>query len=228
MTDTTWKDVDRYLVDLLHKKDDALDHALQASAAAGLPPIAVTPPGGQLLLILARLVGARRILEIGTLGGYSTIWLARAVGAGGLVTTLELDEKHAKVAAANVAYAGLEAIVDIRLGRAADSLAALHAEGGVPYDMIFIDADKASIPEYFTWALRLARPGSLILVDNVIRNGAVIDASSTDPNVIGVRRFNEMLAVEPRVTATTIQTVGAKGYDGMTFAIVNASRTDGK
>jgi predicted O-methyltransferase YrrM len=222
MTDTVWNDVDRYLVDVLHQKDDALDRALQASAAAGLPPIAVTPPGGKLLHILARLVGARRILEIGTLGGYSTIWLARAVGAGGLVTTLELDEKHAEVAAANVAYAGLSSAVDIRLGRATETLAAIHAEGGEPYDMIFIDADKASIPEYFTWALRLLRPGALILVDNVIRNGAVIDASSTDPNVIGVRRFNEMLSRESRVTATTIQMVGAKGYDGMTFAIVNS------
>ena len=221
MTETPWSDVDHYVVDRLHQKDDALDHALQTSAAAGLPPIAVTPPGGKLLHILARLVRARRILEIGTLGGYSTIWLARAAGEGGHVTTLELDEKHAKVAAANVAYAGLSSSVDIRIGRATDSLSALHAEGGAPFDMIFIDADKASIPEYFAWSLRLTRPGSLILVDNVIRNGAVIDATSTDPNIVGVRRFNEMLAVESRVTATTIQTVGAKGYDGMTFAIVN-------
>ena len=221
MSDTPWADVDRYLVDLLHPRDDALEHAMEASTAAGLPPIAVTPPGGKLLHILARLIGARRILEVGTLAGYSTIWLARAAGKEGLVTTLELDEKHAEVAAANIAYAGLSSTVDIRLGRAADTLAGIHAEGGPPYDMIFIDADKASIPVYFTWALRLSRPGSLILVDNVIRNGAVIDASSTDPNIIGVRRFNEMLASEPRVTATTIQTVGAKGYDGMTFAIVN-------
>jgi predicted O-methyltransferase YrrM len=221
MANTTWTDVDQYLVGLLHPKDDALDQALQASAAAGLPPIAVTAPGGKLLHILARLIGAQRILEIGTLGGYSTIWLARAAGPGGLVTSLELDEKHAKVAAANVAHAGLSSTVDIRLGRASETLATIHAEGGEPYDMIFIDADKASIPEYFTWALRLTRPGSLILVDNVIRNGGVIDASSTDPNIIGVRQFNEMLAVESRVTATTIQTVGAKGYDGMTFVLVN-------
>jgi predicted O-methyltransferase YrrM len=221
MTDTPWADVDRYVVDQLHTNDDALDHALQASAAAGLPPIAVTPPGGKLLHILARLIGARRILEIGTLGGYSTIWLARAAGPDGRVTTLELDEKHATLAESNIAYAGLSSSVDVRLGRATETLAAIHAAGGEPYDMIFIDADKASIPEYFTWALRLTRPGSLILVDNVIRNGAVIDASSTDPNIIGVRRFNEILSREPRVTATTIQTVGAKGYDGMTFAIVN-------
>ena len=221
MTDTVWADVDRYLVDLLHSKDDALDHALQASASADLPPIAVTPAGGKLLHILARLIGARRILEVGTLGGYSTIWLARAAGPGGLVTTLELDERHAKIAADNVAYAGLSSSVDIRLGRAADTLATIHAAGGEPYDMIFIDADKASIPEYFAWALKLSRPGSLILVDNVIRNGAVIDATSTDPNIIGVRKFNEMLSRETRVTATTIQTVGAKGYDGMTFVVVN-------
>ena len=222
MTDTPWADVDHYLIDLLIPADDALTHAVEASAAAGLPPIAVTPPLGKLLHILARAMGAKRILEVGTLGGYSTIWLARAAGPGGHVTTLELDPKHAELAAANIAYAGLSGSVDIRLGRAVESLATLHAEGGAPYDMIFIDADKASIPEYFTWSLKLTRPGSLILVDNVIRNGAVIDASSSDPNVIGVRRFNEMLAVETRVTATTIQTVGAKGYDGMTFAIVNA------
>jgi predicted O-methyltransferase YrrM len=221
MADSPWADVDRYLIDLLLPADEALDHAAKASAAAGLPPIAVTPPGGKLLHILARLCRAKRILEIGTLGGYSTIWLARAVGAGGMVTTLELDPKHAELAAANIAHAGLSDSVDIRLGRAAETLARLHEEGGEPYDMIFIDADKASIPEYFTWALRLSRPGSLILVDNVIRNGAVLDASSADPNIIGVRRFNEMLSRESRVTATTIQTVGAKGYDGMTFAIVN-------
>ncbi|CAN5397575.1 O-methyltransferase [soil metagenome] len=221
MTDTPWADVDRYLVGLLLPPDNALDQALAASTAAGLPPIAVTPTGGKLLHIMARLLGARRILEIGTLGGYSTIWLARAVGPDGRVTTLELDPKHAELAAANIARAGLSGVVDIRLGRAVETLAAIHEEGGAPYDMIFIDADKASIPEYFNWALRLSRPGSLILVDNVIRNGAVIDATSTDPNIIGVRRFNEMLAVESRVTATTIQTVGSKGYDGMTFAIVN-------
>ena len=221
MIDTRWADVDRYLVDLLIPVDEALDHATEASAAAGLPPIAVTPPGGKLLHLLARLVGARRILEVGTLGGYSTIWLARALQPGGVVTTLELDPGRAQLAAANVAHAGLSTLVDIRVGRAVESLATLAAEGGGSYDMIFIDADKASIPEYFTWALRLSRPGSLILVDNVIRNGAVIDASSADPDIIGVRRFNEMLAVEPRVTATTMQTVGAKGYDGMTFAIVN-------
>ena len=221
MTDTRWADVDRYLIDCLLPPDDALDHALAASEAAGLPPIAVTPPGGKLIHILARLVGARRILEVGTLGGYSSFWLARAVGPGGVVTSLELDPKHAELAAANVARAGLSGVVDIRLGRAVETLATLTAEEGGPYDMIFIDADKASIPEYFTWALRLSRPGSLILVDNVIRNGAVIDASSLDPSIIGVRRFNAMLSTDTRVTATTIQTVGAKGYDGMTFAIVN-------
>ncbi|MDQ2667860.1 MAG: O-methyltransferase [Gemmatimonadota bacterium] len=221
MSETPWADVDRYLIDLLIPADEALDYTVKASAAAGLPSIAVAPPFGRLLHILARVAGARRILEIGTLGGYSTIWLARAVGRGGLVTTLELDPKHAALAEANIAHAGLLESVDIRLGRAADTLASIHGEGGAPYDMIFIDADKASIPEYFTWSLKLARPGSLMVVDNVIREGAVIDGTSTDPNVIGVRRFNEMLAAESRVTATTIQTVGMKGYDGATFLIVN-------
>lgn len=221
MADTRWADVDRYLTDLFIPADDALAHAVEASAGAGLPPIAVTPLSGKFLHIMARLVNARRILEIGTLGGYSTIWLARAVGSSGHVTTLELDARHVAVAAESIARAGLSEIVDIRLGRAADSLATLIAEGGEPYDMVFIDADKASIPEYFTWAVKLSRPGALILVDNVIRNGAVVDGASTDPNVVGVRKFNELLSADSRVTATTIQTVGAKGYDGMTVAIVN-------
>ena len=223
MTETQWTDVDRYITDLLIGPDAALDTALEASTAAGLPAIAVSPPQGKLLFLLARLQAARNILEIGTLGGYSTIWLARAVGAGGRVTTLELDPKHAEVATANVARAGLADVVDVRLGRALDTLPMLDLEGRGPFDLIFIDADKTSIPEYFEWALKLSRSGSLIIVDNVVRSGAVADASSTDTSVLGVRRFNEMVARETRVTATTIQTVGMKGYDGLTFVLVTDS-----
>ncbi|MEO8623677.1 MAG: O-methyltransferase [bacterium] len=221
MTETRWAEVDRYLSDLYIGNDAPLEAALAASSAAELPPIAVSPNQGKLLHLLARLQGARKILEIGTLGGYSTIWLARAVGPGGRVTTLEISPKHADVATANVAQAGLAEVVDVRLGRAIETLPALEREGLGPFDLVFIDADKASIPDYFAWALKLTRPGSLIIVDNVIRAGAVVDADSTDENVIGVRRFNEIAAKETRVTATTIQTVGVKGYDGLTFLLVN-------
>jgi predicted O-methyltransferase YrrM len=222
MTGKVWADVDRYLSDLFIGADAALDTTVAASSAAELPCIAVSPNQGKLLHLLARVQGAHNILEIGTLGGYSTIWLARAVGSGGRVTTLELNPKHAEVAAANVANAGLADVVDVRVGRAIETLPALEREGRGPFDLVFIDADKASIPDYFQWALKLTRVGSLIIVDNVIRDGAVIDASSTDANVIGVRRFNEMAAKEPRVTATTIQTVGVKGYDGLTFVLVTS------
>jgi predicted O-methyltransferase YrrM len=170
---------------------------------------------------LARLVDARRVLEIGTLGGYSTIWLARALPKGGHVITLEVNPKHAEVARANVARAGLASAVEIRLGAALESLPKLLTEKLGPFDLMFIDADKANIPQYFTWSLKLSRPGSLIIVDNVVRKGAVIDADSDDPDVQGVRRLNEVLAKEKRVTATTIQTVGSKGYDGFTIALVN-------
>ena len=223
MTDERWAEVDRYLSDLFIGADASLDAAIEASSAADLPAIAVSPNQGKLLHLLARLQGARNILEIGTLGGYSTIWLARAVGAGGRVTTLEVNAKHAEVAAANIAHAGLADVVTVRVGLAIETLPALEREGLGPFDVIFIDADKKGIPDYFTWALRLARKGSLIIVDNVIRDGAVVDAASTDENVIGVRRFNELAAKEPRVTATTIQTVGVKGYDGLTFLLVTES-----
>ena len=215
-----WTAVDRYLADLLFPPDPALDAALADSAAAGLPAIAVSPPQGKLLHLLARTAGARSILEIGTLGGYSTIWLARALPKDGRVVTLELDPKHAAVARANFALAGLAHVIDLRVGRAIDTLPQLVAEERGPFDFIFIDADKAGIPEYFTWALKLARRGTAIVVDNVIRNGAVADAASTDASVRGVRRFNELLAKETRVSATTIQTVGSKGYDGFTLALV--------
>lgn len=211
-----WADVDAYLGDLLVPADAALESALAASTAAGLPAIQVSPTQGRLLQIFARMVGARAILEIGTLGGYSTICLARALPAGGRLVTLEADPKHADVARANIARAGLGDAVDVRLGRALDTLPTLTG----PFDLVFIDADKPNIPEYFQSALRLTRPGGVIVVDNVIRDGAVIAKDSADANVQGVRRFNDLLAAEPRVTATTIQTVGSKGYDGFTIAFV--------
>ena len=216
-----WTAVDRYLSELLVPHDSALDAALQASAEAGLPEIQVAPNQGKLLSILARILGARAILEIGTLGGYSTIWLARALPKDGRLITLEVDPKHAEVARSNIARAGLAEIVEVRLGPALEILPKIAAEGRGPFDLIFIDADKASIPEYFTWSLQLARPGGLIIVDNVVRGGAVIEPGSEDASVQGVRKFLAMLAAEPRVTATAIQTVGIKGYDGLSIALVN-------
>jgi predicted O-methyltransferase YrrM len=194
--------------------------AHEASLAAGLPAISVTPNQGKLLAMLARLMGAERILEIGTLGGYSTIWLARALPASGRLVTLELDEHHASVARANLQRAGLTNVVELRLGLASDSLAQLAAAGVPPFDLVFIDADKASTPDYFTWSLQLTRPGSLIVIDNVIRGGKVLDADSVDPDIQGIRRTFELLASEPRVTATALQTVGSKGYDGFAVAMV--------
>ena len=218
METDTWTRVDGYLADELLPADAALAAALQSSEAAGLPAISVSPMHGQLLQMLAQLCGARHILEIGTLGGYSTIWLARALPPDGRLVSLEADEKHAAIARANITRAGLDRVVQIRVGRALDSLPVLAAEPGPPVDLTFIDADKVNTPEYFTWALRMSRPGSLIVVDNVIRNGAVADASSTDVSVQGMRRFFERVRSEPRVSATAIQTVGIKGYDG--FAVV--------
>jgi predicted O-methyltransferase YrrM len=223
-----WTEVDRYITETLVAPDDALDAALAASAAAGLPQIAVAPNQGKLLAMLARLRGARKILEIGTLGGYSTIWLARALPRGGRLVTLEADEKHATVARTNIARAGLEQIVDVRLGPALETLPRLRSEGEGPFDFIFIDADKPNIPSYFEWALNLATPGAVIVVDNVIRDGAIVDASSTDASVRGVRKLNEMLRTNPRVTATTIQTVGSKGWDGLTIAIVDGDAGNGR
>jgi predicted O-methyltransferase YrrM len=207
-------------MDLLVPPDAALDAAVRESRGAGLPSINVTPNQGKLLNLLARLQGARSVLEIGTLGGYSAIWLGRALPADGHLITLEIEPKHAEVARANIARAGLADAVEVRLGRALDTLPRLAAEGRGPFDLVFIDADKQSTADYFIWALKLSRHGSLIIVDNVVRGGEVIDASSKDPNVQGVRRFNELLAVEPRVIATEIQIVGSKGYDGFAFALV--------
>ncbi|MEP6620108.1 MAG: O-methyltransferase [bacterium] len=220
MTDTTWADVDNYLASQLIPADAVLDAAQQASVVAGLPAISVSATQGKLLHLLARVQGARDILEIGTLGGYSTIWMARALPAAGRLITLELDPNHAKVASDNIANAGLSEAVEIRVGPALDTLPTLAAESAGPFDMIFIDADKPNIPDYFQWALRLSRRGTLIIVDNVIRAGAVADAESADASVLGVRRFNEIVANEPRVSATAIQTVGIKGYDGFAFVLV--------
>ena len=220
MPQDQWTAVDNYIAGLMPPADPALEAALAAQAAAGLPPINVAPNQGQLLHILARAMGARTILEIGTLGGYSTIWLARALPAGGRLITLEADPKHAAVARANIARAGLDAVVDLRLGPAGETLPHLAAAGAGPFDLVFIDADKPSTAEYFAWALRLTRPGSLIITDNVVRNGAVADATSADPNVQGVRRFLAAQAAAPGVTSTVLQTVGSKGYDGLAFALV--------
>ncbi len=216
-----WTAVDRYFADLLSPRDPALDAALEASTAAGLPEIQVSANQGKLLNLLVRLQGSRAILEIGTLGGYSTIWMGRALSPGGRLVTLEADPKHAEVARSNIARAGLDRIVEVRLGRALDTLPKLAAEKPGPFDLIFIDADKPSIPDYFAWALKLSRKGSLIIVDNVVRDGAVIDADSDDASVQGVRKLHEILGAEPRVSATAIQTVGTKGYDGFTIALVN-------
>jgi len=215
-----WSAVDRYVTELLVGADDVLDGALAAGAAGGLPPIDVSPPQGKLLHLLARIQRARSILELGTLAGYSTIWLARALPPGGRLVTLELDPGHAAVARANLERAGLDGIAEVRVGPALDTLAALDAAGEGPFDLVFIDADKAATPEYFGWALRLTRAGSVIVADNVVRGGRLADPSSADPGVRGMRRFHELVAAEPRVTATTIQTVGAKGHDGFTLVLV--------
>jgi predicted O-methyltransferase YrrM len=220
MTQEKWTAVDRYITDMLVPPDPVLDASLQDSDAAGLPPHNVSPNQGKLLMLLALIHRARNILEIGTLGGYSTIWLARALPTNGRLITLESNPKHAEVARHNITRAGLSDIVEVRVGRALDTLPQLAAEGCDPFDLIFIDADKPSNPEYLAWALKLSRRGSLIIADNVVRDGAVIDANSSDPNVQGVRHFNEMLSSDLRVSATAIQTVGSKGYDGFAIALV--------
>ena len=220
MPQEQWNEVDRYIVAALLEPDPVLDGALADSKAAGLPPINVAPNQGKMLHLLARTLQAGRILEIGTLGGYSTIWLARALPAGGHLITLEAEPRHAEVATKNLARAGLADTVEVRVGPAIESLPKLEAEGAGPFDMFFIDADKPSNPDYFEWAVRLSRPGSLIVVDNVVRNGAIVQADSTDDGVQGVRRLNELMAADPRVEATAIQTVGSKGYDGFALALV--------
>jgi len=221
MNETIWADVDRYITDALVPQDEVLTQALRASEAAGLPSIAVSASQGKLLHILARAMGVRSALEIGTLGGYSAIWIARALLGGGHMITLEADAKHAEVARANIARAGFAEIVDVRLGKALDTLPKIQAEHKGPFDLVFIDADKVNIPQYYEWALKLTRPGSLIVVDNVVRDGGLIDPNG-DESVQGVRKLHEILAKDPRVSATTIQTVGSKGWDGVTFALVAA------
>ena len=222
MTQEVWNAVDSYITNMLVGSDASLDAALQASADAGLPPIAVAPNQGKLLHLLALASRARNILEIGTLGGYSAIWLARALPSDGRLITLEADPKHAEVAQANIDRAGLAELVEIRLGAALDTLPELATEAAGPFDLVFIDADKPSTPEYVSWALRLSRPGSLIVIDNVVRDGTVADAASDDASVQGMRRANELLASDPRVTATALQTVGTKGYDGFAIGFVTS------
>ena len=220
MTDREWTEVDNYLAESLLPGDDALEAALAANAAADLPSIDVSPLQGQLLYLLARMIGARRVLEIGTLGGYSTICMAKAVGKGGRVVTLEAEREHADVARRNIARAGFADIVDLRLGLALDILPALAGEA--PFDLIFIDADKPSMPDYLTWALRLSRIGTVIVGDNVIQDGEVTDASSDDPSVQGVQRYLKMIGDNPRLSGTALQTVGRKGWDGLAIALVEA------
>jgi predicted O-methyltransferase YrrM len=214
MNEETWASVDRYLAASLIPQDASLSACLEANAEAGLPAIDVSPLQGKLLSLIAQIQGARRILEVGTLGGYSTICLARALPDGGRLITLELNPRHAAVARSNVSRAGLADKVEIIEGPAAESLARLHQEGRGPFDLIFIDADKTGYPEYLAWALKLCRPGTVIIGDNVVRRGMVADAATEDANVLGVREFIDRVAAEPRLSATVIQMVGAKGYDG--------------
>ena len=216
-----WSEVDSYFAKTLVGSDPTLDEALAANAAAGLPSIDVSAPQGKLIHLLARMMGARKALEIGTLGGYSTIWLASALPHDGRLITLERNARHAEVARQNVARAGLGGKVEIRTGAALETLPKIEAEGLGPFDFVFIDADKANNAAYVEWALKLSRPGTAIVVDNVVRQGDVVDATSRDPDVIGVRRMFDLMAREPRLSATAIQTVGAKGWDGFALAIVN-------
>jgi|SRR5579859_4869626 len=220
MKQDQWTAVDRYITDTLVKQDDSLRAALKRSEEAGLPSISVSPGQGKLLMQLAMIRGAKSILEIGTLGGYSTIWLARGMGSGGRLITLEAESRHAEVARRNLDAAGVGSVVEIVLGSALQSLPKLEKQGHVPFDLIFVDADKSSLPEYFTWSMKLSKPGSVIVVDNVVRKGEVLDTSGRDASVAGVRRMNELIAAEERACATTIQTVSLKGYDGFTMIVV--------
>lgn len=222
MNQERWTAVDNYVSEVFALSDPVVDAAIEAGVAAGLPQIQVSAPQGKLLHLLARSVGARSILEIGTLAGYSTIWLARALPANGRLVTLEFDQKHAEVARANLARAGFADRVEVKVGRAQDTLPRLAGDGGgSPFDFIFIDADKTGYPDYFGWALKLSHKGTMIVADNVVRSGEVANAASDDANVQAVRRYNQLVAAEPRVSATVMQTVGSKGYDGFTIALVN-------
>jgi predicted O-methyltransferase YrrM len=222
MSDKNWAEVDQFIADLFVNPDPVLDAAMQASEKSGLPEIEVSPSYGKLLFLLAKMIGAKKILEIGTLGGYSTIWMARALPKTGRLITLEYDPKHAEVARKNIEHAGFARNVEIRIGKALDSLPKIEAEGEGPFDLIFLDADKPNNPAYFEWALKLSRKGSLIVADNVVRWGAITNPKPTDASVSGVRHFLELVAKEKRVTATAIQTVGVKGHDGFALALVVA------
>jgi predicted O-methyltransferase YrrM len=222
MSQDLWTSVDTYISENLVHPDHALNAVVQANTSAGLPSIDVAPNQGKLLHLLARIQGAKRILEVGTLGGYSTIWLARALPPNGKLVTLELDPTHASVAAANVQRAGLTALVDLRVGPALESLARLHAEKPEPFDLIFLDADKPNNPNYLEWAIKLSRPGTIIIGDNVIRDGEILDPNCSDPRVTGTRTFLDKLGCHPRLDATALQTVGSKGYDGFALALVKA------
>ncbi len=223
MTQEQWTRVDSYFDELFAPPDAALDAALKATSEAGMPLINVAPNQGKLLHLLARLVGARSVLEIGTLGGYSAIWLARALPPEGRLLTLEVNPAHAEIARANIARAGLAEQVEVRLGSALITLPQLVEQGAGPFDLVFIDADKASTPDYLSWTLRLTKPGSLIIIDNVVRNGAVSDPDSANADVQGIRRALAMVAQEPRLDAAAFQTVGVKGYDGMAIALVTSA-----
>jgi len=224
MTQEVWAGVDDYLGGLLAPADPALEHALRTSAEAGLPPINVSATQGKLLQILARSIGARNILEIGTLGAYSTIWMARALPTGGKVITLEADAKHADIARKNIAFARLSEVIDLRFGPALETLPKIAAERLPPFDLVFIDANKSQMPEYFEWALKLTRRGGLIFADNVVRSGKVVDANSDNADIQGVRRFLERASREPRVSATAMQIVGGKSYDGFALLLVNGDK----
>jgi predicted O-methyltransferase YrrM len=217
----TFSAVDAFIGETLAPDDQALQEALDAARAAGLPQIQVSPPQGKLLQMLVRMQGARTVLEFGTLGGYSTILLARALPEGGRLITLEADPEYAEVARGSIERAGLGDVVEVRVGPALETLPALEEERAGPFDLVFIDADKVNTPNYFAWALDRSRPGGLIVADNVVRDGTLADATSPDPVVKAQRRLHEMLAGDPRVAATTIQTVGSKGYDGFTIALVD-------
>jgi predicted O-methyltransferase YrrM len=223
LSQKTWTAVDEYILEHFIRSDELMAQVLENSDRAGLPLISVSPAQGKFLNLLAKLVGAKKILEIGTLGGYSTIWMGRALPANGELITIEFLPEHAAVARANIALASLEKMINVRVGRAIEELPKIEKEGIGPFDLVFIDADKESTPEYFDWALKLTRKGSLIVVDNVVRNGLILDKDIDDVNVQGVRRFYEKLAKEPRVDATALQTVGLKGYDGMAIAQVIAA-----
>ncbi len=220
MSQQLWSAVDEYICEHLLASDAALDGAARASADAGLPPIAVTANQGKLLELLVRIAKAKRVLELGTLGGYSTIWLARGVPADGTVVTLELDPHYAAIAAESLTRAGVADVVDLRVGPALETLAQMHAAGEKAFDLIFIDADKQNYPGYLEWSLKLSRPGTVLIGDNVVRSGGIVDPDNDDGVIVGVRRFYELLAEEPCVDATAIQMVGAKGHDGFALGIV--------